>query len=53
MMFALWKRLYGDIDGFRVWLKENYQTEHTSELTLAQASSVIEVLQAVEENQPA
>lgn len=53
MMFALWKRLYGDIDGFRVWLKENYQTEHTSELTLAQASSVIEALQAVEENQPA
>lgn len=53
MMFALWKKLYGDIDGFRVWLKENYQTEHTSELTLAQASSVIEALQAVEENQPA
>lgn len=53
MMFALWKKLYGDVDGFRVWLFENYQTEHTSELTLAQASSVIEALQAVEENQPA
>lgn len=53
MMFALWKKLYGDIDGFRVWLKENYQTEHTSELTMAQASSVIEALQAVEAGQPA
>lgn len=53
MMFALWKKLYDDIGGFRVWLKENYQTEHTSELTLAQASSVIEALQAVEDNQPA
>lgn len=53
MMFALWKKLYGDIDGFRVWLKEYYQTEHTSELTMAQASSVIEALQAVEAGQPA
>lgn len=53
MMFALWKKLYGDVDGFRVWLFENYQTEHTSELTLAQASSVIEALQAVEAGQPA
>mgnify|MGYP000846393140 CR=1 FL=1 len=53
MMFALWKKLYGDIDGFRVWLKENYKTEHTSELTLAQASAVIEALQAVEDSQPA
>lgn len=52
-MFAVWKHLYGDVDGFRVWLFENYQTEHTSELTLAQASSVIEALQAVEANQPA
>jgi len=38
---------------FRNWLKTNYNTEHTSELTMAQASSVIEALQDVEAGQPA
>jgi hypothetical protein len=53
MMFSVWKKLYGDVDGFRTWLKENYHTEHTSEFTMAQASSVIEALQDVEAGQPA
>lgn len=54
-MFAVWTNLYGkdSLPQFREWLKVNYDTEHTSELTLAQASSVIEALQAVEDNQPA
>jgi hypothetical protein len=54
-MFAVWTNLYGkeSLPQFRNWLKENYKTEHTSELTMAQASSVIEALQAVEANQPA
>jgi len=55
MMFAVWSNLYGkdSLPQFRDWLKANYKTEHTSELTMAQASSVIEALQAVEANQPA
>lgn len=54
-MFAVWTNLYGkeSLPQFRNWLKENYHTEHTSELTMAQASSVIEALQAVEDGQPA
>lgn len=43
-MFAIWKKLYGDIDGLRVWLKEKYHTEHTGDLTIAQASEIIEGL---------
>jgi hypothetical protein len=55
MMFAEWSSLYGkdSLPQFRDWLKANYKTEHTSELTMAQASSVIEALQAVEDGQPA
>jgi hypothetical protein len=50
-MFALWSKLYGkdSVPQFRTWLKENYHTEHTSELTIAQASAVIDALKAEEQ----
>lgn len=53
-MFAIWSNLYGKdtTDQFREWLKVNYDTEHTSELTIEQASEVIETLKAAEQCQP-
>jgi hypothetical protein len=47
-MFAIWKHLYGadSVGQFRDWLKQHYGTEHTSELTVAQASAVIDALKA-------
>jgi hypothetical protein len=50
-MFAIWKHLYGadSVGQFRDWLKQHYGTEHTSELTVAQASAVIDALKAEEQ----
>lgn len=45
-IFAIWMKVYGDQDALRPWLRENYGTEHTKELTRAQASRIIETLKA-------
>lgn len=50
-IFAIWKHLYGDVDGLREWLKDNYGTEHTTQLTVAQASAIIDALKATEQAQ--
>lgn len=52
-MFAIWTKLYGkeSIADLRSYILEHYGTEHTSELTVAQASAVIDALKATEQDQ--
>lgn len=50
-IFAIWKSVNGGDEGLRDWLKQHYGTEHTTELTVAQASAIIEALKATEQAQ--
>lgn len=52
-MFALWTKLYGreNLPGLKGYIQEHYGTEHTTELTIAQASAVIDALKATEQAQ--
>jgi hypothetical protein len=52
-MFAIWTKLYGreNLPGLKGYIQEHYGTEHTTELTVAQASAIIEALKATEQAQ--